>query len=107
MRPTKGKVPHFTLRPHPGITMVLVLVLVVGLLTTLSFISTDDGSGVQRQKGILVLVLTLLISFCLTIVATAKLWFTHLWKRNSNHARHKQHSQFHPSVRERNFRNRR
>jgi len=107
MSPTKGKVPHFTLRPHPVVTMVLILVLVVGMLTTLSFISTDDGSGVQRQKGVLVLVLTLVISVCLTIVATAKLWFTHLWKRNSTHARHKQHSQFHPSVRERNFRNRR
>ncbi len=107
MSPTKGKVPHFTLRPHPVVTMVLILVLVVGLLTTLSFISTDDGSGVQRQKGVLVLVLTLVISVCLTIVATAKLWFTHLWKRNSTHARHKQHSQFHPAVKEREFRNRR
>lgn len=107
MRPTKGKVPHFTLRPHPVVTMVIILVLIVGLLTVLSFFSREDGTGINRQKGILVLVLTLIISICLTIVATAKLWFTHLWKRNSTHARHKQHSQHHPAVREREFRNRR
>ena len=106
MRHSKGNVPQFTLRPHPMISMAIILVLIVGLLTALSFISMDDGAGVQRQKGILVLVLTVVISVCLTIVATAKLWFSHLWKKNSAHARHKQHTQHHPSVKDRNFRKR-
>ena len=46
---------------------------------------------------------TALILF-LAIVATAKMWFAHLWKKNSTHARHKHHTQYHPSVREREFR---
>lgn len=87
--------------------MVLILVLVIGLLGALSLFSRDEGSGEYRQKGILVLTLTALITTCLTIVATSKLWFTHLWKKNSTHARHKQHTQNHPVVRNREFRKRR
>lgn len=107
MQHSKGNVPQFTMKPHPVVSMVLFLVLTIGLLLALSFFSKEDGAGVYRQKGILVLVLTVLISVCLTIVATAKIWFTHLWKKNSTHSRHKQHTRHHPAVKERNFRNRR
>lgn len=84
--------------------MVLILVLIVGLLGALSLFSMEDGSGVYRQKGILTLTITLLVTICLAIVATAKMWFTHLWKKNSSHARHKQHTHHHPAVKEREFR---
>ncbi len=107
MSQAKGNVPHFTLRPHPMVSLALILVLIVGLLTTLSFFSMEDGTGIHRQKGILVLVLTGIISIFLTIVATAKMWFTHLWKRNSAHARHKNHTRYHPAVKEREFRKQR
>lgn len=107
MRHSKGNVPQFTLRPHPGVSLALILILLVGLLTILSFFSKEDGTGVYRQKGILVLVLTAVISICLTIVATAKMWFTHLWKRNSSHSRHKKHTQHHPATKDREFRKRR
>ena len=52
------------------------------------------------------LIITGIISFCLAIVATSKLWFPHLWKKNSTHARHKQHTSNHPTMRDRAFRER-
>ncbi|MCF7818466.1 MAG: hypothetical protein K9M54_11355 [Kiritimatiellales bacterium] len=100
---SRGKVPHFTLRPHPVVSMVLILVLIVGLLTAMSFFSKEDGTDVYRQKGVFTLFLTAVITICLSLVATAKLWFTHLWKKNSTHDRHKKHSKHHPAIKEREF----
>ena len=107
MQMTRGKVPHFTMRPHPVVTGSLVLILVVGLLLAMSFFAKEEGTGQYRQQGILTLIVTAISSIMLTILATAKFWFTHLWKKNSTHARHKQHTQFHPSVKDREFRNQR
>jgi uncharacterized membrane protein YozB (DUF420 family) len=107
MQNTRGKVPHFTLRPHPVVTMLLIFVLVVGLLSAMSLFSMEEGTGEYKQKGLFILILTGIISICLTIVATAKMWFPHLWKKNSTHARHKQHSRHHPAVKEREFREQR
>jgi hypothetical protein len=42
------------------------------------------------------MIVTALISVGLLIVATSKLWFSHLWKKNSSHKRHSQHSPHHP-----------
>ena len=107
MQHSRGKVPHFTLRPHPGVTIALILVLIIGLLGAFSLLGKEDGSGQYRQQGVLVLIITGMLTFFLTIVATSKMWFTHLWKKNSTHARHKQHTRHHPSVKEQEFRNRR
>ena len=87
--------------------MVLVLVLIVGLLTAMSFFSMEEGTGEYKQRGVFTLVITAILSICLTIVATAKMWFTHLWKKNSTHERHKNHSRYHPAVKEREFRKKR
>jgi len=81
-------------------------VLTVGVLAAMSFFSQEDGTGTHRQTGILILIITLLISIFLAITATAKLWFSHLWKRNSTHARHKQHTRHHPAMKERERRKR-
>ena len=102
-----GKVPHFSLRPHPIVSMVLVLVMIAGVLTAMSFFSMEEGTGKYQQRGVFTLIITAIVSICLAIVATAKMWFTHLWKKNSSHARHKNHTQYHPIVREREFRNQR
>jgi hypothetical protein len=104
---TGGKVPHYQLKPHPIVSLVLVLVLITGTLIALSFFSMEDGTGKFKHRGILVLILTALLSICLTIVATAKMWFSHLWKKNSTHARHKKHTKYHPIVKEREFRGQR
>lgn len=104
MQMTRGKVPHFTMRPHPMVTGGLILILIVGLLLALSFFAQEEGTGDFQQKGILTLIVTAIMCIFLTILATAKFWFPHLWKKNSTHARHKQHSQYHPSVKDREHR---
>ena len=98
---TRGKVPHFTLRPHPIVTGAFFLVLIVGLLLAMSFLSMEEGAGNYKQKAMLTLVVTGVVCFCLLILATSKLWFRHLWKKNSTHDRHKQHTQHHPAMRDR------
>jgi hypothetical protein len=104
MHPTQGKVPGFSLKPHPVVSILLVFVFITGLLGTMSLFSMEEGTGEYRQKGILTALVTLVITICLSIVATAKLWFSHLWRKNSTHDRHKQHSRHHPVVKEQIFR---
>lgn len=104
---TRGKVPHFTLRPHPVVSLVLILVMIIGLLTALSFFSMEEGTKEHSQKGIFTLIITGILSVLLSIIATSKMWFTHLWKKNSNHSRHKNHSKYHPAIREQQYRKRR
>ncbi|VGO21103.1 hypothetical protein [Pontiella sulfatireligans] len=107
MHSSRGKVPTFTMRPHPVVSACLIIILIVGLLLAMSFFSQEDGTGTFKQRGILTLIVTAILSICLTILATAKLWFTHLWKKNSTHARHKQHTKHHPAVQNREFREKR
>ncbi len=99
-----GKVPHFSMRPHPVVSMMLILTLIVGLLTAMSFFAQEDGTGQYRQQGVFVLIVTSILTICLSIVATSKLWFSHLWKKNSTHKRHSQHTKYHPAMQEREFR---
>ena len=96
---SKGKVPHFTLRPNPVVTIVFFLALIIGGLVALSFNSMDEGAGQYRQRAIFTLFITGTFCIGLVIIATSKLWFSHLWKKNSTHARHKQHTHHHPSKR--------
>ncbi|QBG47885.1 hypothetical protein EGM51_10940 [Verrucomicrobia bacterium S94] len=95
-----GKVPQFTMRPHPAVTGGLIMVLLIGILLALSFFSKEDGTGIWKQRGILTLIITGILSSFFIILATAKFWHTHLWKRNSTHARHHQHTEHHPAMRE-------
>ena len=41
---------NYRLRPEPTATVLFILVLVSGLLITLSFFSQEDGTGVYHQK---------------------------------------------------------
>ena len=45
-------------------------------------------------------IFTGLISLCLLFAATSKLLFSHLWKKNSSHDRHRMHSKNHPMEKE-------
>lgn len=107
MTQTGGKVPQFKLRPHPVVSAVLVLVIITGLLIAFSFFSIEDGTGRFEQRGIFTLVLTGLLAICLSIVATSRMWFSHLWKKNSTHERHRRHTRHHPSMREQEYRGQR
>ena len=94
------------MRPHPIVAGLLMLVPVSGLLLAMSFFSYEDGTGRYYHRGILTLIVMGIIWIFLLILATSKFWFPHLWKKNSTHARHKQHTQYHPSVRDREYRRR-
>ena len=96
MQPVRGKVPHFSLRPHPAVSAAFFFVLIVGVLLGLSFLSQERGAGDYRQKANFVFLVTGVICFLLLILGTSKLWFPHLWRKNSTHDRHKQHSSRHP-----------
>lgn len=99
MRPMHGKVPQFSMRPHPVVSGLFIIILIVGLLLSLSFLSQEEGTGTHQQRAILTILVTAVACFFLAIVATSKLWFPHLWKKNSSHDRHKQHTHHHPSTR--------
>ena len=107
MQPTRGRVPQFTMRPSPILTGSFIFTLIIGFLLAMSFFSKEEGTGQYQQQGITVLIITGFICICLIIVATGKLWFPHLWKKNSTHARHKQHTQHHPTMRDQEYRRRR
>ncbi|MBN2683646.1 MAG: hypothetical protein JXR40_00065 [Pontiellaceae bacterium] len=102
----RGKVPQFSLRPHPAITTSLILVPIIGLLAAGALFQKDVGTGDLKQAGILVLIITGILFLILLIGATYKLWFPHLWKRNSSHNRHHHHSEHHPYYRDREIRDR-
>jgi len=95
------------MRPHPVLTGAIILTVVVGLLLSMSFFSQEEGTGTFRQRGILTLIISGILTVFLLILATSKLWFPHLWKKNSTHERHKQHTRHHPAVRDREFHNKR
>ena len=99
----KSKVPQFKLRPDPIATFLFILVFISGLLISLSFFKAEDGSGVYFQKGLISSIFTGLISLCLLFAATSKLLFSHLWKKNSSHDRHRMHSKNHPMEKEKAF----
>ena len=106
-QPSRGKVPQFSLRPHPVLTGTIILTLVVGLLLALSFFYKEDGAGRYRHFGNVTLLITGIFTFFLLILATSKMWFPHLWKKNSSHDRHRQHTRHHPMVKDREFRRQR
>lgn len=89
------------------LTGAIIMTLVVGMLLALSFFSKEEGTGHFRQQGVVTLIITGIITVFLLILATSKLWFPHLWKKNSTHDRHKQHTKYHPAMRDREYRRRR
>ncbi len=103
---TRGNVPHFTLRPHPLVSGLFIFILVIGLLATMALLAKEEGTGVYRQKANLTMAVTGITCACLAILATSKLWFPHLWKKNSAHARHKKHTRHHPEIKKKEFRRR-
>lgn len=94
------------MRPHPLLLGAFFMVLLIGFLLAMALFAKDEGTGDYRMRAILILMITGVVSFCLLILMTSKFWFPHLWKKNSTHARHKQHSKHHPAQRDQAYRNR-
>lgn len=95
------------MKPHPALVGAFIMITVIGMLVSLSFFSQEVGTGDFKRRGIFVLMVTGILDIFLIILATSKLWFPHLWKKNSTHERHKHHTRHHPSVRDNHYRNRR
>jgi len=77
---------------------LMIFTLVIGILLALSFFSKEDGTGIYLQRGTFTLVATAILSILLAILATSKMWYPHLWNKNSTHERHKQHTRHHPAM---------
>ena len=103
MLPGKGRVPTFNLKPHPLLISALAIVIIGGLLLALSFHSRDDGSGRHVQQAVFTLIVTFVMTGCLLIMGTSKMWFPHLWHKNRSHKRHrgKKHHHRHRQHRDR------
>ncbi len=94
---SKNRVPEYKLKPDPVASFLLILVLIIGALASISFFQLEDGSGVNFQRGVIATLITGLLVLFLTLAATAKYWFSHLWKKNATHNRHRMHTRNHPS----------
>ena len=73
-----GRVPMFKMRPHTGTLVAGIAILVLGLTFFLEGRS-DPGDIPGQRRADLILVISIVISGLLFIVATARMWFKHLW----------------------------
>jgi hypothetical protein len=91
MLPQHGGVPNFSLRIPGPIKALLVIVLVCGLMLTLSFhLNTEPGDIAAQNRTKLSLIITLILSALLFLAGTGRWWHPHLW-RNGNSQRHHRH----------------
>lgn len=90
MLPQHGGVPNFSLRPSGPALLLLALVLVSGLLLTLSFyLNADPGDLAAENRTRLSLIITLLLSFFILLAGTGRWWHPHLWKHGNSQRQHR------------------
>jgi hypothetical protein len=75
---THGKVPMFKMKPHKGSLLAAVVVLVLGIMFFFEG-HRDPGDLPAQERSKFIFVLSIVISGLLVIVATARMWFAHLW----------------------------
>ena len=91
MLPQHGGVPNFSLRIPGPIKALLIIVLLCGLMLTLSFyLNTEPGDIAAQNRTKLSLIITLLLSCFIFLVGTGRWWHLHLW-RHGNSQQHHQH----------------
>jgi uncharacterized membrane protein YjjB (DUF3815 family) len=80
------RVPMFKLRPYRSLVLAAVFVLVVGgLLSAYFFIEDAYLTGVNR--GLFILIVTLIITLLLLVVAFSRYGFRHLWHHRPGYKR--------------------
>jgi hypothetical protein len=98
MLPQHGGVPNFRLRIPGPIIELLVLVLISGLLLTLSFyLNADPGDTAAQNRTKLSLIITLLLTFFIFLVGTGRWWHAHLWKHGNSQKQHRHRTRQHRS----------
>jgi hypothetical protein len=73
---------------------LLIIVLVGGLMLTLSFhLNTDPGDLAAENRTKLSLMATLILSVLIFLAGTGRWWHPHLWRRGNSqkHHRHRIH----------------
>ena len=73
-----GRVPMFKMRPHRGTLILSICVLALGVLFYLQG-KSDPGNLPAHRRAEFILTLSIVISGLLFILATARMWFKHLW----------------------------
>jgi hypothetical protein len=94
MLPQHGGIPNFNLRIPGPFLLVLALVLLTGLMLTLSFyLNSDPGDLAAQARVRLSLMITLILSVFVLLAGTGRWWHPHLWKspRRKHHSQHRKH----------------
>jgi uncharacterized membrane protein YccC len=90
MLPQHGGVPNFRLRPSGPTLLAMTLVLVTGLMLTLSFhLNADPGDLAAKNRTNLSLIITLLLAFFVLLVGTGRWWHPHLRKHGNSQKQHR------------------
>ncbi len=90
MLPQHGGVPNFNLRISGPFILLLALVLVTGLLLTLSFhLNADPGDLAAQNRATLSLIITLLLAFFVLLAGTGRWWHPHLWRHGNSQRQHR------------------
>jgi len=95
MLPQHGGVPNFNMRLSGPILAALALVLITGLLLSLSFyLNMNPGDLAAQNRLKLSILVTLVLSIFILLVGTGRWWHFHLWRRG-NSQKHHQHRNKH------------
>ena len=79
----------FKMKPQRGTLWVSILVLVIGAVAYYDG-HRDPGDISAQDRANLFLAISIVLSGILMIIATSRMWFSHLWHdryRGSNHSR--------------------
>lgn len=75
---THGKVPMFKMRPQKGTLIAAICVLVLGALYFFEA-HRDPGDIPAQDRAHLIFAVSVIVSGLLLIIATGRMWFSHLW----------------------------
>jgi len=73
-----GKVPMFKMRPQKELLWGALVVLVLGVAFYFDGHS-DPGNPSAAGRGNFALAVSIVVSGLMVVVATARMWFRHLW----------------------------
>ncbi len=101
MLPQHGGVPNFRLRINGLTIALLTLVLMTGVMLTVSFhLNAAPGDFAAQTRVKLSLIITILLSFFILLVSTERWWHPHLRQHSNSQLKHR-HRHKHGSSRHR------
>lgn len=102
MLPQHGGVPNFRPKTPGPIKVLLVLILLVGLLLTLSlYMHMEPGDLAAENRVKLSLIITFLLTFVVFVAGASRWWYPHLRQHGNSQKKHRQRIHKTPSRRRR------